>query len=59
MAAVIHRETDPKDRTGLLNFPLSLDNGRSPHAYVNQKLQIKFRAPDDERCAAQNMLSLQ
>jgi len=41
------------------HFPLRLDNGRSPHVYVNQKLQIKFRAPDDERCAARNMLSLQ
>jgi len=33
--------------------------GRSPHAYVNQRLQIQFRAPDDERYAARNMLSLQ
>jgi len=38
---------------------LSLDNGRSPHGYINQRLQIQFRAPDDERCAARNMLSLQ
>jgi hypothetical protein len=37
---------------------LNLGNGRSPHGYINQKLQIKFRAPDDERCAARNMLSL-
>ena len=22
------------------HFPLSLDNGRSPHAYINQRLQI-------------------
>ena len=29
----------------------SLDNGRSPHGYINQRLQIQFRAPDDERCA--------
>jgi hypothetical protein len=35
------------------------DNGRSPHAYVNQRLQIQFRAPDYERYAARNMLSLQ
>jgi len=35
------------------------DNGRSPHGYINQRLQIQFRAPDDERCAARNMLSLQ
>ena len=40
-------------------IPLSLDNGRSAHAYINQRLQIQFRAPDDERCAARNMLSLQ
>jgi len=38
---------------------LSLDNGRSPHVYINQRLQVQFRAPDDERCAARNMLSLQ
>jgi len=37
---------------------LSLDNGRSPHVYINQRLQIQFRAPDDERYAARNMLSL-
>jgi hypothetical protein len=40
-------------------FQLRLDNGRSPHVYVKQRLQIEFRAPDDERCAARNMLSLQ
>jgi len=39
--------------------PLSgLDKGRSPHVYINQRLQIQFRAPDDERCATRNMLSL-
>ena len=27
---------------------------RAPHGYVNQRLQIQFRAPDDERCAARN-----
>jgi hypothetical protein len=27
--------------------------------YINQKLQIQFRAPDNERCAARNMLSIQ
>ena len=37
----------------------SLDNGRSPHVYINQRLQIQFGAPDDERCAARNMFSLQ
>ena len=30
---------------------LSLDNGQSPHRYTNQRLQIQFRAPDDEWCA--------
>jgi len=42
-----------------INFPLSLGNGRSLHVYINQRLQIQFRAPDDERCATRNMLSLQ
>ena len=42
-----------------IHFPLRLDNGRSPHAYVNQRLQIQLRTPVDERCAARNMLSLQ
>ena len=37
---------------------LSLGNGRSPYVCINQSLQIQFRAPDDERCAARNMLSL-
>jgi len=40
------------------HFPLSLDDGQSPHVYVNQRLQIRFRAPDDERCAARNTSSL-
>jgi len=40
-------------------FPLSLGNGQSTHVYINQRLQIQFRAPDDERHAARNMLSLQ
>jgi len=39
-----------------INFPLSLGNGRSLHGYTNQRLQIQFRPPDDERCAARNML---
>jgi hypothetical protein len=39
--------------------PLSLGSCRSPHVYINQRLQIQLRAPDDERCAAGNMLSLQ
>jgi len=42
-----------------MDFLLSLDNGRSPHGCINQRLQIQFRAPDDEQCAARNMLSLQ
>jgi hypothetical protein len=40
-------------------FPLNLDNGQSTHVYINQRLQTQFKAPDDERCAARNMLSLQ
>jgi len=43
----------------MIHFPLSLDKGRSPHVYINQRLQIQFRAPDDVRCAARNMFSLQ
>jgi hypothetical protein len=42
-----------------LSRPLSLENGRSPLGYINQRLQIQFRAPDDERCATPNMLDLQ
>ena len=42
-----------------IHFALGLSNGRSPHVYINQRLQIKFRDPDDERCASRNMLSLQ
>ena len=42
-----------------MDFPLSLGNGRSPHGPINQRLQIEFRASDDERCAARNMLSFQ
>jgi hypothetical protein len=41
-----------------MHFPLRLDNGRSPHVYVNQRLQIQFIAPDGERYAARYMLSL-
>jgi len=40
-----------------IHFPLSPDNGRSLHGYINQKTQIQFGATDDERCAARNMLS--
>jgi hypothetical protein len=36
-------------------IPLSLDNGRSPHGYINQRLQIPFRAPDDERCRSKHV----
>ena len=40
--------------------PLSAwTTGRSQHGYINQRLQIQFKAPDDERYAARNMLSLQ
>jgi len=38
--------------------PLNLGNGQSPHGHINQRLQIQFIAPDDERCAARNMLSI-
>jgi hypothetical protein len=41
-----------------IHFPLSRDDGCSPHVYINQRLQIQFRAPDDERRAARNMLRL-
>jgi hypothetical protein len=34
-------------------------SGRSPHVYINQRLQINFRASDDERYGARKMLSLQ
>jgi len=27
-------------------------NSRTPHGHINQRRQIKFIAPDDERCAA-------
>jgi len=40
-------------------FPPSLDNGRSPHGHINQRLQIQCGVPDDERYAARNILSLQ
>jgi hypothetical protein len=29
-----------------------------PYGHINQGVQIQFRAPDYERCAARNMLSL-
>jgi len=38
---------------------INLDNGWSPHVYTNQRIQIQFRASDDERYAARNMLNLQ
>ena len=38
--------------------PLSLDNGRSPYGHINQRLQIQFRAPDDERYAARKHVEL-
>jgi hypothetical protein len=46
-------------QAGWEQFLPSLDNGRSPHVYINRRLQIQFGAPDDERYAARNMLSLQ
>jgi hypothetical protein len=36
-------------------FSLSLGNDWSPHGYINQRLQIQFGAPDDERCTARNI----
>jgi hypothetical protein len=42
-----------------IHFPLSLGNSRLPYGHINQRLQIQFRAPDDERCAARNILTLQ
>jgi hypothetical protein len=39
-------------------LPRLSGNGRSPYGHLNQRLQIQFRAPDDERCAARNMLGL-
>jgi hypothetical protein len=48
-----------RSSSGAPNCICSLNNGRSPHVYTNQRLQIQFGAPDDERCAARNMLSLQ
>ena len=38
--------------------PLNLGSGRSPYGHIHQKLQVQFGAPDDERCAARNMLSI-
>jgi len=35
-----------------LNGDCSAGNGRPPYEHINQRLQIQFRAPDDERCAA-------
>jgi len=37
--------------------PLNLGNGHG-NGHINQRLQIQLRAPDDERCAARNMLSI-
>ena len=44
---------------GNWQFPPNLDNGRSSHVYISQRLQIQFGTPDDERYAARNMMSLQ
>ena len=43
----------PLSRLG--DFPPSLDNGWSPHRYINQRLQIQFGAPDDERYASKHV----
>jgi len=50
-----------RSSSGVLNWiqcPLNLGNGQSLYGYINQRLQIEFKAPDDERCAARNMLSI-
>jgi hypothetical protein len=36
------RETSKRLCTLILQFPLRLDYGRSPHTYVNQRLQIEL-----------------
>jgi hypothetical protein len=41
-----------------MNSHSRLDYGRSPHAYINQRLNT-VTVPEDERYAARNMLSLQ
>jgi len=33
-------------------LPRLSGNDWLPHGHINQRLQIEFRAPDDERCAA-------
>jgi hypothetical protein len=39
------------------NRPLpSLGNGRSPYGHTNQRVQIQFRAPDDKRRVARNIV---
>jgi hypothetical protein len=37
---------------------ITLGNGRSPFGHINQRQQMQFRAPDDERYVARNMSSL-
>jgi hypothetical protein len=59
---IIPRFTEGSTCTPLIirsSVKAGLDNGRSPHGYIDQRLHIQLRAPDDERCAARNMLSLQ
>jgi hypothetical protein len=42
----------------VLECPLNHGNDRSPYGHINQRLQIQFGAPDDERRVARNMLSI-
>jgi len=49
----------PSCRRRVVELPPILDNDRSPHGYMNQRLQIQFGAPDVERYAARSVLSLQ
>jgi hypothetical protein len=44
----------PSINVEIINFTIY----RSPHGYINQRLQIQFGAPNDERYAARNMSSL-
>jgi hypothetical protein len=41
------------------DWPLSRLTPAGYQVYINQRLQIQFRAPDEERYATQNMLSIQ
>jgi hypothetical protein len=57
-AKYIHKEMLPI-WAAFPEFPPSLYKNRSPHGYINQRLQIQFGALADDRYAARNVLSLQ